>query len=78
MLINQFARNDIYLFTAIMSVSLKSFAGWKLYGMAENADDTDKLARQADYFTEHWYRQQHAHAYTLGGVVLGVQTHHAD
>ncbi|MCP5542668.1 MAG: immunoglobulin domain-containing protein [Akkermansiaceae bacterium] len=46
------------------------FAGWHLYGMAANADDTDKAARQADYFTRRWYRQQHAHAYTLGGVAL--------
>ncbi len=46
------------------------FAGWKLYGMAANADDTDKSARQADYFTRRWFRQQHAHAYTLGGVAL--------
>jgi len=47
-----------------------SFAGWNLYGMTPNADDTDKAARQADYFVRRWFRQQHAHAYTLGGVVL--------
>ena len=46
------------------------FAGWNIYGMAANADDTSKLARQAEYFTRRWYRQQHAHAYTLGGVAL--------
>jgi autotransporter-associated beta strand protein len=46
------------------------FAGWNLYGMAANADDTTKAAKQADYFTRRWYRQQHAHAYTLGGVAL--------
>jgi autotransporter-associated beta strand protein len=46
------------------------FAGWHLYGMAANADDTDKIARQADYFTRRWFRQQHAHAYTLGGIAL--------
>jgi autotransporter-associated beta strand protein len=46
------------------------FAGWNIYGMAANADDTNKLARQADYFTRRWFRQQHAHAYTLGGVAL--------
>ena len=47
-----------------------SFAGWNLYGMTPTADDTDKAARQADYFARRWFRQQHAHAYTLGGVVL--------
>lgn len=46
------------------------FAGWKLYGMAANSDDDDKAARQADYFTRRWFRQQNAHAYTLGGVAL--------
>jgi autotransporter-associated beta strand protein len=46
------------------------FAGWNLYGMAANADDITRAAKQADYFTRRWYRQQHAHAYTLGGVVL--------
>ena len=47
-----------------------SLAGWHLYGMAANADDTDKIGRQAAYIARRWYRQQHAHAYTLGGVVL--------
>lgn len=46
------------------------FAGWWLYGMTANADDTDKQQRMAGYFVRHWNRQQHAHAYTLGGVVL--------
>ncbi|MCU0749902.1 MAG: DUF6288 domain-containing protein, partial [Akkermansiaceae bacterium] len=46
------------------------FAGWSLYGMAATADDTLKAAKQADYFTRRWFRQQHAHAYTLGGVAL--------
>jgi autotransporter-associated beta strand protein len=46
------------------------FAGWKLYGMTANADDADKQQRMASYFVRHWNRQQHAHAYTLGGVVL--------
>ncbi len=46
------------------------YAGWHLYGMAANADDTDKQARMAAYVVRRWYRQQHAHAYTLGGIVL--------
>jgi len=47
-----------------------SFAGWHLYGMAPDATDTDRLARQAAYIPRRWYRQQHSHAYTIGGVVL--------
>ena len=47
-----------------------SFAGWNLYGMAPDATDTDRLARQAAYIPRRWYRQQHSHAYTIGGVVL--------
>lgn len=47
-----------------------SLAGWNLYGLAPNADDTDKTARQSDYIARRWFRQQHAHAYTLGGVAL--------
>lgn len=46
------------------------FAGWNLYGMTANADDVARSAKQADYFTRRWFRQQHAHAYTLGGVAL--------
>lgn len=47
-----------------------SLAGWYLYGLAPNADDSDKLSRQAAYTARRWYRQQHSHAYTQGGVVL--------
>jgi autotransporter-associated beta strand protein len=47
-----------------------SFAGWHLYGMTANADDTDKQQKMANYFVRKWHRQQHAHAYTLGGVAL--------
>lgn len=46
------------------------FAGWHLYGLAPVGDDLDKVARQSDYISRRWYRQQHAHAYTLGGVAL--------
>ncbi len=45
-------------------------AGWNIYGLAPDATDSDRLARQAAYIPLHWSRQQHAHAYTLGGVVL--------
>ncbi|MGJ8697577.1 MAG: DUF6288 domain-containing protein [Verrucomicrobiaceae bacterium] len=48
-----------------------SFAGWKLYGFpAPTADDTDRAQRQEDYLIRMWKRQQHAHAYTLGGIAL--------
>ncbi|BCX46981.1 Tol biopolymer transporter [Haloferula helveola] len=47
-----------------------AFAGWNLYGLAGTADDNDKAARQEDYLVRRWFRQQHAHAYTLGGVAL--------
>jgi autotransporter-associated beta strand protein len=45
-------------------------AGWHLYGLTPTADDLDKLARQEAYIARRWQRQQHAHAYTLGGVAL--------
>ena len=47
-----------------------AFAGWNLYGLAGDADDIDKAQRQEDYLVRRWYRQQHCHAYTLGGVAL--------
>ncbi|MBK1828331.1 Ig-like domain-containing protein [Haloferula rosea] len=47
-----------------------AFAGWNLYGLAGDADDVDKAQRQEDYLVRRWYRQQHCHAYTLGGVAL--------
>lgn len=47
-----------------------AFAGWNLYGLPGNADDVDKAQRQEDYLVRRWYRQQHCHAYTLGGVAL--------
>lgn len=47
-----------------------AFAGWNLYGLAGDADDVDKAQRQEGYLVRRWYRQQHCHAYTLGGVAL--------
>jgi len=47
-----------------------AFAGWNLFGLAGDADDIDKAQRQEDYLVRRWYRQQHCHAYTLGGVAL--------
>ena len=45
-------------------------AGWYMYGLTPDADDLDKLARQESYTARRWYRQLHAHAYTIGGVAL--------
>lgn len=51
-----------------------SAAGYQIYlnagGTAANADDLDKLARMKAYVSRQWQRQQHAHAYTAGGVAL--------
>jgi autotransporter-associated beta strand protein len=47
-----------------------SFAGWHLYGLAPAGDDLAKRDLMADYIARRWFRQQHAHAYTLGGVAL--------
>ena len=47
-----------------------AIAGWELYGMAATADDLDHLQRQKAYLARRWFRQQHCHAYTLGGVAL--------
>ena len=47
-------------------------AGFEIYraagGAAATADDLDKLARMKAYSARMWQRQQHAHAYTAGGV----------
>jgi hypothetical protein len=47
-------------------------AGYEIYraagGTAATADDLDKLARMKAYSVRMWQRQQHAHAYTAGGV----------
>ena len=49
-------------------------AGYQIYlnagGTAPTADDLDKHDRQKAYVVRHWQRQQHAHAYTAGGVAL--------
>ncbi len=47
-----------------------SAAGWKLYGLTPDGTDESVVDRQVDYFIRHWHRQQHTHAYTVGGVVL--------
>ena len=47
-------------------------AGYLIYlaagGTAATADDLDKLARQKAYVSRNWQRQQHAHAFTVGGT----------
>lgn len=49
-------------------------AGYQIYlnagGTAPTSDDLDKHARMKAYVVRHWQRQQHAHAYTAGGVAL--------
>ena len=49
-----------------------SAAGYEIYrnagGTVATADDLTKLAKMKSYVSRNWQRQQHAHAYTAGGV----------